>query len=1537
MKAQREQSPKARDAQRISIGMTIVALLGAGGVIYSAATNPIPDFTPWVAYFAPALVLPTLIGALIGVWYSYQNQPERAAQFIIGGLLLTTLLVPTIAARRAAYLAILTVAVSISIATMTMSDRRATRTIVFVVASGIVVVLSDLIYPFPRLTGGNLTPIGLIILCTAAAVFIVLAAVRFNTFQLRSKLLILFALIPGLIIGIIGVYLITNINNQTLQQTKSAIMGDLEAKRLSITTLLTNAAVDARFLSQSTVIADYLRLQETSSDPDALAAARDNISAEFLALAQAKGAYHQVRFFDNHGQEIAHIYMTPSGIATAVPAQSLQTSGIPGYVAPALGRGPAEIYISALVYDESSGVTAVHYGAPVIVNGKKAGVVILSVSAEQLFAPLENARYQSWLVDREGHYLYHPDPAKRWGHETETANTIWQDAPALSEQVFNSDGQTREVDQELDYYTYTSVSLAGEASSRWVLINHLPTETLWAPINRTMAPMQAVLAIILLLTPLMALYISQSIGAPITQITEAAQQVASENLNVKLQIQRQDELGALADAFSMMTQRLSSFVNLLEARVSERTRDLVLAAEVGSRLAQVREMDVLLAEAVEIIRSRFDLYYAQIYLVEGVDLVLHAGTGAVGSNLLARRFRLPVGPGSINGTAAAEKRPVIVADTAGSPLFLPNPLLPDTRSEMSVPLMIGERIVGVLNMQSTQPNALTADNLPAFETLASQLAIAIENARLFAEIQQARAEVEAQTRFLTHEGWEEYLSGIQRREFVGYRYAEAQLEPLAPDDSDAAASHNMPITVAGEIIGHVRVSAGEQALPTADQKILETIAQQVGQRLENLRLLAEAEQYRLEAEQAAQRVLKKEWEAYQQEASLSGFVYDRFQVTAVTDTNGDAAPQTALTQPLTLRGQPIGYLAVNGPTSAEAPQAMITAVADQLAQHIENLRLSSLTAQRAAQLAIINQIAQDISRQVATQDIIETVYQQLQAVFTADGFHLGLYDEASGKMDYPLLYEDGRRTQQMGMPLSPHSNAYRVIHSGEPLLRNLTPAEIEEIRRAQPEVIIGNNDSRITHSLIFVPLRAGQRIFGVLSVQSYRPNAYNQSDLDLLNGIASYVAVGLENARLFEQRERALAQLQNRSAELALINRIMADVSGALDLRESMQIITDRLAEAVSAEQIGVALLNEDATHLTIVAEKYDPHKSSSAVGITIPVKGNPSTERVLATRQTVVVKDAQHNPLTAPIHKELEQRGVQTLIIIPMTAGSEIMGTVGIDILDPAVDVSPEQVRLAETIVLQAATAAQKARLFEQTQAALSETATLYQASTALNEAASYTDILQALQRHTVLGAKAQHVAIDYFNHPWTQSQQPDYFDVLSYLSQLETGLQQTRYYLADFPEIADILTPNAPTLIENIAATDKLSEQAKALYLRAFRSQATVFVPLTVGGQWLGFINALFAKPTTLTEPQLRRLMAIGNQAAIAVQGIRLLESANTRAKREEMLRAIAAKVRSSADVDVVMRTAVREIGQALGRQTFVDLGHQPNGKPGRTQEEA
>jgi putative methionine-R-sulfoxide reductase with GAF domain len=164
--------------------------------------------------------------------------------------------------------------------------------------------------------------------------------------------------------------------------------------------------------------------------------------------------------------------------------------------------------------------------------------------------------------------------------------------------------------------------------------------------------------------------------------------------------------------------QLRAISTSLEERVAARTLDISLAAEIGRRLSQQREIDQLLNETVSLIQSNFNLYHTQIYLIgaDGKRLILRAATGLAGIELMQRNHHLAVGPGSINGIVASDKQPIVIPNVLENPLFRPNTLLPETRCELVVPLIVREQLIGTLNLQGNQINQMTLENLPAFET-----------------------------------------------------------------------------------------------------------------------------------------------------------------------------------------------------------------------------------------------------------------------------------------------------------------------------------------------------------------------------------------------------------------------------------------------------------------------------------------------------------------------------------------------------------------------------------------------------------------------------------------------------------------------------------------------------------------------------------------------------------------------------------------------------------------------------------------------------
>ena len=166
------------------------------------------------------------------------------------------------------------------------------------------------------------------------------------------------------------------------------------------------------------------------------------------------------------------------------------------------------------------------------------------------------------------------------------------------------------------------------------------------------------------------------------------------------------------------------------------------AAEIARDISSSLELDELLEKAVELIRSRFDFYHASIFLKDlpGEFVVIREATGEAGAQLKRAGHKLGIGSKSVVGFVAGKGEPLIVNDTSRDATYQPHPLLPETRAEASLPLKVGDRIVGVLDVQSKQTYAFSEENLRTLQILADQLAIAVVNTELFAETQEHLAQ-----------------------------------------------------------------------------------------------------------------------------------------------------------------------------------------------------------------------------------------------------------------------------------------------------------------------------------------------------------------------------------------------------------------------------------------------------------------------------------------------------------------------------------------------------------------------------------------------------------------------------------------------------------------------------------------------------------------------------------------------------------------------------------------------------------------------------
>jgi GAF domain-containing protein len=310
-------------------------------------------------------------------------------------------------------------------------------------------------------------------------------------------------------------------------------------------------------------------------------------------------------------------------------------------------------------------------------------------------------------------------------------------------------------------------------------------------------------------------------------------------------------------------------------QVLRRAGQLRATAEVSQASALARDLPELLEATVDHISGTFGFYHVQIFLLDpsGRMALLRASTGEVGQQLLGRGHRLPVGSLSVIGQVTSRGEPVIASNVGVDPIHKRNELLPNTRSEMALPLRVGERIIGALDVQSTEADAFTEEDVNTLQIMANQLAVSIENAGLLGEVtkrasdnerllEEARAnlhQIEQLNRSLTREGWREYLSSRTVRGTHGYTLrgdrvvedvewtpgmhtAIEEQRVVIKEGTIGSGKISLPLRVRGETVGVVEIEReGKGSWTEADVELVEALAERLSLALDNARLLEQAD------------------------------------------------------------------------------------------------------------------------------------------------------------------------------------------------------------------------------------------------------------------------------------------------------------------------------------------------------------------------------------------------------------------------------------------------------------------------------------------------------------------------------------------------------------------------------------------------------------------------------------------------------------------------------------------------------------------------
>ncbi len=525
----------------------------------------------------------------------------------------------------------------------------------------------------------------------------------------------------------------------------------------------------------------------------------------------------------------------------------------------AYNNGWGAFYIGQPEYDASSGGVALNMAAPIFSDGQVIGVARTTFRVDAVYRLVGEMEFGqtggATLVDSEG-VIVADSNRERLGEQVPPSwlpPEMLQETSYWREAVDDQNNSVLLAGARVEYEDIdTSVYNLG-----WVIIVHQSQTEAYAPVASATRVGVVSMEIFTLVAAGLAFIMARGLVEPITNLIKVAQQMAAGDLSVRIRMRRRDEIGDLGQAFDSMADEITATMNTMEQRVDElnhRAIQLTTAAEISRVASSTLDPDELLNQAVELIADRFDLCYAGLFLIDEATkwAVLRAGSGKEGQQMLAQGHRLEVGSASMIGWCTANAQARIALDVGEEAVRFDNPLLPDTRSEMALPLISRGRVTGALSVQSVEEAAFTDEDVSVLQTMADQLANAIENARLFRQTQEG---LEAERRAYGELSRQAWMRLARAQQGLGRRYDPQEILPpdgrwrdemksaaqrgktiLSQNGSSSTAA--TPIKVRQQVVGvldaHKPASEGRW---TAEQvAVLEAMADQLGVALDSARL-----------------------------------------------------------------------------------------------------------------------------------------------------------------------------------------------------------------------------------------------------------------------------------------------------------------------------------------------------------------------------------------------------------------------------------------------------------------------------------------------------------------------------------------------------------------------------------------------------------------------------------------------------------------------------------------------------------------------------
>lgn len=620
--------------------------------------------------------------------------------------------------------------------------------------------------------------------------------------------------------------------------------GDTTLDQLNSVAITNEALVEEFFLDFETTLNVMLgssdlqqAMTQLASQPEDVQL-RTQVEAGFSAYAGLDLPYTALGFY------------APDGVLLAGVGNQSINDPAAQRVDPVFLQGSISINSGSPFYSPTFDDSLIYVAAPVVdTRGDLKGVVFGVGNLDELELVLQQ---ELGIGESEDVYLVSKDGFFLTGGIGQTV--AGQTAPSRSSAI---EALRNQQSGRGRYDDYRSIDVFG--AYRWLsdaqvgVVVEIDSAEVFPPTLDLILQVIPVALLSLIIATGVAIFLTTTFLQPVLSLTAGARRLATGDFSNPIQVRGKNELALLGQTFNDMGSQIEKSLAEMESRVQARTADLSTTLEVGRLATRLATDENLLPQLVNFIRDRFGIYYAQIYLLDDAKrhAILRAGSGEVGQQLVARQYRLDTSEASIVARTVQTRQTVLIGDTATSPVHRLNPLLPETRSEIAIPLMVGSELLGVMDLQATQAGIFNADNLPVFEAMANQIAAVLQSTEAYDEALAAIERADVINRRLTRENWSSYLGGLAYGERLGYLYdlekprqleENRSLPEVVGRDVQAENYYEETIALAGQPIGSLVVAEDRerQWLPE-ELALIKDVAGRVAQTIEQFRAFDETE------------------------------------------------------------------------------------------------------------------------------------------------------------------------------------------------------------------------------------------------------------------------------------------------------------------------------------------------------------------------------------------------------------------------------------------------------------------------------------------------------------------------------------------------------------------------------------------------------------------------------------------------------------------------------------------------------------------------